>query len=165
MSIATRFTPLAAALCAVAVAACSGDKSDAADSAAGTTPPGADSAARARTVSLADVAGTWTVRAVPESGADTTTTTYTLKATADTTGWTITYPGGQPIPVRVRVDGDSIMTQAGPYDSVRRKGQKVTTSGVVRVNGSALSGTSVARYQTTGADSVLRVRLTGTRTP
>ena len=161
MSIANRFTPLAAACCAVIVAACAGDKT-AADSAAATTPPPAPPA---RTVSLADVAGTWTVRAVPESGSDTTTTTYTLRATADTTGWTITFPGGQPIPVRVRVEGDSILTQAGPYDSVRRRGQKVTTSGVVRVNGGALSGTSVARYQTTGADSVLRVRLTATRTP
>ena len=164
MSIVTRFTPIAAAFCAMAVVACAGDKSGAADSAAGTGTPAADSSARARTVSLADVAGTWAVRAVPENAAD-TALTYTLKATADTTGWTVTYPGGQPIPVRVRVDGDSIMTQAGPYDSVRRKGVKVTTSAVVRVNGSALTGTSVARYQTTGADSILRVRLTGTRTP
>ena len=66
--------------------------------------PATERAAQTGTVSLADVAGKWTVRATPESG-DTTTTTYVLTATADTSGWTVTYPGGQPIPVRVRVDG------------------------------------------------------------
>jgi hypothetical protein len=162
MSIATRFTPLAAVCCAVMIAACAGDGADA-DSAAGAATP-TDSAARGRTIALADVAGTWSVRAVPESG-DTTATTYTLKATADTSGWTITYPGGSPIPVRVRVEGDSIISQAGPYDSVRRQGMKVSTTAVTRVNGNTMTGTSVARYQTTGADSVLRLRLSGTRTP
>ncbi len=162
MSIATRFTPVAAACCAVIIAACAGDKS--AEDSTAAAPPAASPPA-ASTVSLADVAGTWSVRAVPESGSDTTTTTYTLKATADTTGWTMTFPGGSPLPLTVRVDGDSILAQAGPYDSVRRRGMKVTTNSVTRVNGNTLTGTSVARYQTTGADSVLRLRLTGTRTP
>ena len=160
MRIITRFASLAAVACALTIAACSGDGSGE-DSAAGTVSAAGDSAAP---LSLAAVAGTWNVRAVPESG-DTTATTYVLNATADTTGWTITFPGGQPIPVRVRVDGDSIITEAGPYDSVRRQGVKVTTNTVGRMSGDSMVGTAVARYATTGADSVLRLRFTGTKAP
>ena len=162
MRISTRFTPLAAGCCAVLIAACAGDKSATNDSAAGTVTPAAEPTPRA--ISLADVAGKWNMRAVPEAG-DTTTTTYVLTATADTTGWTMTFPGGSPIPVHVRADGDSILIDAGPYDSVRRKGLKVRTSAVARIDGGSLVGTSVARYATTRADSVLRLRISGTRAP
>ena len=162
MSISTRFTPLAAGCCAVIIAACAGDKGATQDSAAGAVTPAAEPAPRV--ISLADVAGKWNVRAVPEAG-DTTATTYVLNATADATGWTITFPGGAPIPVRVRVDGDSILTEAGPYDSVRRKGLKVTTTTVGRMDGGSMVGTAVARYATAGSDSVLRLRFTGTRVP
>ena len=163
MSISTRFTPLGAACCAVIIAAaCAGDKSATQDSASGAVTPPATTAPR--TVSLADVAGKWNMRAVPEAG-DTTTTTYVLNATADTTGWTMTFPGGAPIPVHVRAEGDSILISAGPYDSVRRKGLKVRTNAIARIDGSSLVGTSVAHYATAGADSVLRLRISGTRVP
>lgn len=163
MSISTRFTPLAAGCCAVIIAACAGDKSATSDSAAGTVTPAAETTPRV--ISLADVAGKWNMRAVPEAGADTTTTTYVLNATADMTGWTITFPGGAPIPAQPMAGGDSITIDAGPYDSVRRKGVKVRTTSVARVEGTSLVGTVIARYATTGADSVLRLRFTGTRVP
>ena len=163
MRIPIQFPTCTLLVCALAAAACAGD-ADTSDSATASATPATEMAAQTGTVSLADVAGKWTVRATPESG-DTTTTTYVLTATADTSGWTVTYPGGQPIPVRVRVDGDSIMTEAGPYDSVRRPGVKVRTTSVGRISGNSMTGTGVARYTTTGADSVLRLRLAGTRTP
>ena len=45
-------------------------------------------------------------------------------ATADTSGWTLTFPNRKPVPVRVvAVDGDSIVTEAGPYESPPPQGR------------------------------------------
>ena len=158
MRIPIRFTSCTAFIVALAAIGCAGDV-ETTDSAAG-----ASVAESAPPLTPAMLAGTWNMRATPESG-DTTATTYVLNAAADTTGWTITFPGGQPIPVRVRVEGDSVMTEAGPYDSVRRPGVKVQTNSVGRISGDSMTGTAVARYTTTGADSVVRLRFSGTRTP
>ncbi len=114
-------------------------------------------------LNLADVAGKWNMKAVPMSG-DTTPTTYVLTATANTSGWTITFPGRAPVPVKkVSVDGDSIMLSAGPYESVRRKGVQVTTFGVARLQSGQLNGSTTAHYKTKGADSVLVLTVSGTR--
>lgn len=116
-------------------------------------------------VNLADVAGKWNMKAVPMSG-DTTPTSYVLTATSTTSGWTITFPGRpQPMPVKVSVDGDSIMISAGPYSSVRRKGVQVTTFGVARLQSGQLNGTTTAHYKVKGADSVLVLTTTGQRAP
>jgi hypothetical protein len=116
-------------------------------------------------ISLADVAGRWTVRAVPETG-DTTAVISQLNAGADTTGWTTTLPNRPPIATRVvLVSGDSIVTENGPYESVLRKGVQVRTRNVMRLRDGKLVGTTVARYTTTGPDSVLRLRTEATRTP
>ena len=80
-------------------------------------------------------------------------------------GWTITLPGRPPVPVTVSTSGDSVMTMAGPMESVLRKGVQVTTHGVFRLSGGAMVGTTVAHYATTGADSVLRLRNAGTKNP
>ena len=114
-------------------------------------------------VAASTIAGTWNMTAVPFSG-DTTATTFVLNATGNTEGWTITFPGRPPIPTTTRFDGDSVMTEAGPYESVRRKGVQVRTKSVMRLQGDTLVGTSVARYTTQGADSVLMLRTSGTRT-
>jgi hypothetical protein len=114
------------------------------------------------TVNLADVAGKWNMKAVPMSG-DTTPTTYLLTATSNTSGWTITFPGRAPIPVKVSVDGDSIMTAAGPYSSVRRKDVQVMTFGVARLQSGQLNGTGTAHYKVKSADSVIVFSLTGRR--
>src|SRR5437868_9507616 len=90
-------------------------------------------------VNLADVAGKWNMKAVPMSG-DTTPTTYVLTATSNTSGWSFTFPGRAPVPVKVNVGGDSIMFAAGPYSSVRRKGVQVTTYGVARLQSAQLNG-------------------------
>jgi hypothetical protein len=116
--------------------------------------------------SLAGVAGRWQMRAIPDSGtSDTSATEYVLTATSDTSGWTMTYPGRPPVPVRVTLAGSRFITEAGPYESGRRKGVQVTSSGVLRLEGGKLVGTRVGRYTTRGADSVIRVRVEGTRLP
>ena len=149
---------------AAAFVACA--KSD--DAAGGTdTTAGAIAAATtaAQTITLADVAGRWTVRAVPETG-DTTAVISQLNASADTSGWTTTLPNRPPTATRVvAVAGDSIVTENGPYESVLRKGVQVTTRSVMRLRDGKLVGYTVARYSTTGADSVLRLRTEAMRTP
>jgi hypothetical protein len=115
-------------------------------------------------LSAAQLAGKWNVRAVPFSG-DTTPTMSVLTATSNNDGWTLTFPNRPPIETRVRFDGDSAMTDTGPYESVRRKGVQVTTNAVLRLDGDSLVGISVARYATRGVDSVMRFRVTATRAP
>lgn len=115
-------------------------------------------------INLADVAGTWTVRSMAE-GSDSALVTYTMSATGTTEGWTITLPGRPAMPLVVGVGGDSATTTAGPFESVLRKGVQVTTNGVLRLVDGKLVGTTVAHYMGAGADSVLRMRVEGTRNP
>ena len=78
----------------------------------------------------------------------------------------MTFADRPPIPMRViAVAGDSIVTETGPYESVRRKGVQVRTYGVVRRQGDRLVGSTVARYSASGPDSVLRFRMEATRVP
>jgi hypothetical protein len=123
----------------------------------------ADTVAAEPTISLADVAGTWEMRSVPETGSDTTATVYQLVASAD--GWTLMLPDRDPLEAEVTTSGDSIIMMAGPFESVRRDGVMVTTHSVYRLEGDRLVGTVVARYETTEGDSVLRLASEGTRTP
>lgn len=119
--------------------------------------------AAAGTIALADVAGTWEVRTMA-MGSDSVIVTSKLVATGTNEGWMLTLPGRDPAPMRViLVSGDSIVTETGPYESVLRPGVMVTTRQVNRLQGGKLIGTVVARYQTTGADSVVNLRSEGTR--
>ena len=159
-----RSTSIAVLVGAAVLAGCA-KKDDAAvdttaDTAAVTTAPPAPTP-----VNLADVAGKWNMRAVPTSGTDTTPTNSVITATSTTSGWTITFPGRQPVPMRVTVDGDSIMTAAGPYPSARRRGVQVTTNGVMRLQGGSLVGSTTAHYKVSTPDSVLVLTSTATRAP
>jgi hypothetical protein len=117
------------------------------------------------TISLDDVAGTWNVRSTVE-GNESTVVTYDMVATSDRSGWSINFPNREPIPVRiVAVEGDSIVSEAGPFESVLRKGVQVRTHVVSRLRDGKLVGTTVARYQVTGPDSVARLSFEGTRAP
>jgi hypothetical protein len=117
------------------------------------------------TISLADVAGTWNVRSKVE-GKESPVVTYDMVATADRSGWSIRFPDREPIPVRVvAVEGDSIVTEAGPFESVLRKGVQVSTRVVNRLQDGKLVGTTVARYQVTGPDTVAQLSWEGTRAP
>jgi hypothetical protein len=115
-------------------------------------------------ITLADVAGTWTVNAVSEAGD--TVPQFELVATADPSGWVLHYPDRDPVPVRIiEVAGDSIVTEAGPYNSLLRPGTQVWTHGVWRLEGDRLMGTTTAHFQTTDPDSVITVRSEATRAP
>jgi hypothetical protein len=122
----------------------------------------ADTVAAAPTISLADVAGTWDLRTVPVSG-DTTATFSQAIVTAD--GWTMMLPDRDPIEGIVTTAGDSIMVDAGPFESVRRDGVMVTTHAVYRLEGDRLVGMTYAHYETSEADSVLELAIEGTRAP
>jgi hypothetical protein len=137
------------------------------DSAASATavPAPAPAPAPVRAISLADIAGKWQVRSAPESGPDTTSTNYVLTATADTTGWFITFASGLKVPIRVTASGDSLVQRTGTFASQRRKGVKVHTESTLRLQGGKLVGTSIAHYTKAGADSVLRLRTEGTKIP
>jgi hypothetical protein len=114
-------------------------------------------------LSLADVAGTWKVHGVAE-GDPSTTVDYDMVIGAEGSGWTINFPNREPIPARVvSVDGDSVVVEAGPFESVLRKGVQVSTTSTNRLVGGKLVGTTVARYANAGADSVLRISTEATR--
>jgi hypothetical protein len=114
------------------------------------------------TISLANLAGKWRIRSTDERGG--TPVEVEMTATADTSGWFITGPNKKKIPVRVvAVSGDSIVTEAGPYESFIRKGVQVQTRTVNRLQGDKLVGTTEARYSIRGRDSVAMRNTEGTR--
>jgi hypothetical protein len=167
MSIMLRTTRIALCFSATALAGCAknenaaGDSTTIASSTASSTV--AAPAPAPAPVNLADVAGKWNMRAVPTSG-DTSATSYVMTATNSTSGWTLTFPGRPPMPVKVSVDADSIMISAAPYASVRRKGVRVSTNGALRLQNGDLAGITTAHYQVKTADSVMTLTTTGTRT-
>jgi hypothetical protein len=155
---------------AVLVACAKTDKQPAADVSA--APPvdtsmaaaaPAPAPAMAAPLALSDLAGKWAMRATT-GGGDTTIVSFEMVATADKSGWTFSFPKRKPIPVRVvALEGDSIVTEAGPYESVLRKGVQVTTHNTMRLQDGKLVGTTVAHYKTTKPDSVVQLRVEGTR--
>lgn len=151
------------------IAGCAKSDQVAKDSAAGTAAPAAatpaPTPAPAPMLSLAEVAGKWQMRSVPESGTDTSATTYVMTATADTTGWMINFPSGVKVPLHVKVSGDSLVQKTATFASQRRKGVKVSTDGVFRLQNGKLVGTTIAHYAKPGADSVLRLHTEGTKLP
>ena len=158
-----------AVCCGVAFLVGCGKSDDAADTDAKTTDSAAAAmsggAMTAAPLALSELAGKWLVRATPQGGTDTTTTEYTLTATGTTEGWTFAFKNGLTVPVRVMVAGDSVVTDAGPYKSVRRKGVDVTTHSSFRKDGDKIVGTTMAKYSATGADSTLLLRAEGVRIP
>jgi hypothetical protein len=115
------------------------------------------------TISLADVAGTWNMETAA-MGSDSVLNTSQLVATGSMDGWVLTLPNRDPIPVRVlAVDGDSIMTEYGPFPSVQREGLMVTVNAVSRLREGTLISRLTAHYQTSEPDSVVTLRARGTR--
>ena len=115
-------------------------------------------------ISLADIAGKWRLRTMDEAGGNVVESELT--ATVDTSGWTLTRPNRKTVPVRVvAVGGDSIITEAGPYESALRKGVQVRARMVLRLQEGKLVGTTEARYTMRGRDSVAHRPTEGTRAP
>ena len=132
----------------------------AADTAAMSAP--APAPAAPAPISLADVAGKWTMHTMPQD-ADTVLVIYEM--VADSAGWTFNFPKRKPVKANVTTSGDSIITDVGPYESVLRKGIQVTTHGVLRLVDGKLVGTTTAHYATKGADTVRALRVEGTKNP
>jgi len=140
--------------------ACSKKDEPAADTSAAMAP--APPAAAAAPAPL-NVAGKWTVQVMP-ADKDTTVLTYMLEATNDKTGWKMTLPGRKAMDLRIlSIDNDSIVSENGPYSSALRKNVMVTTHSNMHMDGEKLVGTTIAHYNTKGADSVLNLRSSGTR--
>jgi hypothetical protein len=114
-------------------------------------------------ISLADIAGTWSMRYVPASGDTSAVTSSEIRVTPES--WTLHLPGRDSVEGVVTASGDSLIVLEGPYESVRRDGIMVTTESVYRLEGDRLVGTVVARYPSSGADSVLVLSSEGTRAP
>lgn len=125
-------------------------------------PAAAPEAAPTPPISLKDVAGKYDVTGKNEAG-DSTLVTYELNTT-DTTAWTLTFPKRKPIPQRiVSVAGDSIVLEAGPYESNIQRGVQVRTQTVYRLQNGKLVGRTVARYDTKGPDTLRIVMSEGVR--
>ena len=142
--------------------ACSKNEQAAKDTAA---PAAAAAPAPAPALNLADFAGKWAMTSTPIEGKDTSSTKYTLTATADTSGWMIDFPSGVKVPMQITVSGDSLISKTGLYPSQRRKNVKVFTEGSFRMQGGKMVGMTTAHYQGKGADSVLHLRTEGTKAP
>lgn len=130
-----------------------------------TTPAMAPAPAPAPSIALADVAGKWQFASIPMAGTDTSPTKYVLTATADSAGWTLTFPDKQVVPVTVAVSGDSVQLVSGEFKSQRRKNAKVKTETVLRLQDGKLVGVTNAHYLNAGADSTLQLRSEGTKMP
>lgn len=144
---------LALTIVVLTLAACARTETPAADSPAAATPA---------PLTAADIAGTWDARSMPMDR-DTTLVTFTMTNTATGEGSTITFPGGQPIPVRmVSMAGDSAVSEAGPFKSVMRAGQDVSTRSVFRLVNGQIQGVTRSTYA--NGDTAM-FRIVATRKP
>lgn len=113
---------------------------------------GAQNPAPGGGIKLSDVVGTWDSKASvgPTDSVTVTSVASVITATADGKSWSMKFPSGNPVPVRVvAVGGDSVVTEAGPYPSMLRPGQTVTLLRTVgHYKGDTMTGTFEAQYTT-----------------
>lgn len=115
-------------------------------------------------IDLTKVAGTWSFKVTPAAG-DSVLTTYILVATSNTTGWTMYLPKRSPMTLTVMVMGDSIMATSPAYESVLRKGVKVSTTSVFHMVADQLIGNTMAHYTVKGPDSLVALHAVGVKAP
>lgn len=111
---------------------------------------------------LTNAAGVWDSKTLGPK--DSIVATTVLTNTADGKGWTMAFPTGDPIALRVVSSaGDSVVTEAGPFASRVRQGQTVTLLHTVsHYKGNEMWGTSRAQYST---GDTLTFKITATRRP
>ncbi|HET9332887.1 MAG TPA: hypothetical protein VFQ21_04825 [Gemmatimonadota bacterium] len=114
-------------------------------------------------ISLADLAGTWNMRTTSTDPADTFVNEY--QVVIGETSWTLNFPGRDPVSATAVVDGDNIITDSEPFESVRMPGTMVTTHTVFHLEGDRLVGDVTATWQMEAGDSVGQLRTEGTRAP
>ena len=110
---------------------------------------------------LADFAGTWTVKSVLEGTPDTVTSTMT--GTADPASWTLTLEGRPNVALTVSLVGDSLVGQSAEYESILRKGVMVSVRTAGVLSNGALVGNVVATYKTPTGEQVVRGTSTSTK--
>lgn len=153
-----RFTPMAMILGVFVLAACA--EQEPAEEMESAEMPAAE-APETPALSLADFEGTWNATAYMESG---DTVPYTLTATADADGWMVELPDRDPMPLRiVALEGDSLVAEMGPYESLLREGVMVTVRTVNRLEDGAMVGTMEARYEGADSAAVVAGRVEATR--
>jgi hypothetical protein len=123
-----------------------------------------DDRASATPVTLASFAGSWQVTASNEAGDS--VLAYQIVATGDPSGWRVMLPNRPPtVQTSVVVSGDSVVSEAGPFESALRPGVQVRSHAVLRLQGDQLVGYTIAHYDVKTADSVVRLNVQGTRMP
>ena len=128
--------------------------------AAGQRPAPAQQRQATADIKPSDVAGTWEGKAML-GPRDSVVATYQLTATATRAGWTLKLPNRPPLPARIiAMGGDSIVTEVGPFESILRRGEMVTTRTTGHYRGDTMSGTIEARY---ASGDTLHEKTTATR--
>lgn len=116
------------------------------------------------TIALADVAGRWKVRASNYDGSH--PVDYVLEIPADGSNWSIIGGNRPPIPLRVvSVAGDSIVADAGPYESFILEGVQARSREIFRLLDGKLVSRMDGYYALPGGDSVSHRKTEGTRLP
>jgi hypothetical protein len=114
-------------------------------------------------ISLADLVGTWNMRTTSTDPADTFVNEY--QVVIDEASWTMNFPDRDPVSATAVVDGDNIITDSEPFESVRLPGTMVTTHTVFHLEGDRLVGDVTATWQMAAGDSVGQLQTEGTRAP
>ena len=97
---------------------------------------------------LADYEGDWMTEAYAGDATEPASVTL-LKATSSTDGWSIKFADrDEPVPSNsVVVQGDTVVSEWGPFPSSLREGQTVENMMVyMKVNGDMMSGRATALY-------------------
>ncbi len=143
-----------------ALTACGGTKEAATDSAAAAPVASAEPAAPAAKT-VADFAGTWQMTSNVQGAAKPVSSTL-VSGTGNS--WTLTLEGRPAMQVQMSMSGDSLITQSPEYESVLRKGVKVTTRTAVVMSGETITGNMEAVYRTPKGEERVPGTITGTRT-
>ena len=121
----------------------------------------APATAEPRDVTIADFVGTWEGTVMTQDS-DAAVAHIELLASPREDGWSFTVVSvanparSTTSPSRViSYGGDSVIVEAGPFASVLREGETVSTHSVYRLRGDRLEGTIHASYSS-GMDVVLR---------
>lgn len=116
----------------------------------------------ARVATAEDFNGTWQMTGRNEAGDSIIATRLVVAGDSFTT----TFADGRSITGRVvSRGGDSIITEAGPYQSALRRGVQVRTHNIMRRDGDRLVGVTHATYAYSSGDSTVTIRQSGTRVP
>jgi hypothetical protein len=126
--------------------------------------PAPDSAAMAAPAAptVADYAGTWNISSVLEGTPDTVKSTITVSPDGSCN---LTLEGRPNVACTTSMSGDSLVTQSAEYESVLRKGVKVTVRTAAVMSGGAMNGTLIANYKMPTGDQVVNGTITGTKAP